>query len=43
MKQELYENYSEIKQIRMSIDQRIQNQDVKDYLELVIKNNFLES
>ena len=43
MKQELYENYQQIKIIRSSIDNRIINQDVKDYLELVIKNNFLES
>jgi hypothetical protein len=43
MKQELYENYQQIKIIRASIDNRIINQDVKDYLELVIKNNFLES
>lgn len=43
MKQELYENYQQIKTIRSSIDQRIINQDVRDYLELVIKNNFLES
>lgn len=43
MKQELYENYQSIKQIRSSIDTRIHNHDVKDYLELVIKNNFLES
>jgi hypothetical protein len=43
MKQELYENYQQIKAIRASIDQRIINQDVRDYLELIIKNNFLES
>jgi len=43
MKQELYENYTLIKKTRMSIEQRIENEDVKDYLELVIKNNFLES
>jgi hypothetical protein len=43
MKQELYENYQQIKTIRASIEFRIINQDVKDYLELVIKNNFLES
>ena len=43
MKQELYENYQQIKTIRASIDLRIINSDVKDYLELVIKNNFLES
>jgi hypothetical protein len=43
MKQELYESYQEIKQIRLSIDSRIENNEVKDYLELVIKNNFLES
>lgn len=43
MKQELYENYQQIKTIRASIDQRIINADIRDYLELVIKNNFLES
>ena len=43
MKLELYENYQQIKIIRASIDSRIQNQDVRDYVELVIKNNFLES
>lgn len=43
MKQELYENYQQIKIIRASIDSRIINQDIRDFLELVIKNNFLES
>lgn len=43
MKQELYENYQQIKTIRASIDSRIINQDIRDFLELVIKNNFLES
>lgn len=43
MKQELYENYQQIKSIRSSIEQRIHIQDVREYLELVIKNNFLES
>lgn len=43
MKQELYENYQRIKEIRLSIEKRIENQEVKDYLELMIKNNFLES
>lgn len=43
MKQQLYENYQSIKSIRASIDQRIINSDVRDYLELIIKNNFLES
>lgn len=43
MKQHLYENYQQIKLIRASIDDRIINQDVRDFLELVIKNNFLES
>jgi uncharacterized protein (UPF0371 family) len=43
MKSELYENYKQIKIIRSSIMERIKNFDVKEYLELVIKNNFLES
>lgn len=43
MKLQLYENYQQIKQIRDSIESRIANQDIIDYLELVIKNNFLES
>lgn len=43
MKSELYENYQSIKSIRLSIEARIDNQEVKDYLELVVKNNFLES
>ena len=43
MKNELFESYQQIKQIRLSINDRIKTQQVKDYLELVIKNNFLES
>ena len=43
MKGQLYKNYQQIKAIRVSIAQRIVNEDIRDYLELVIKNNFLES
>jgi hypothetical protein len=43
MKETLYSNYQQIRNIRDSIESRISNHDVKDYLELVIKNNFLES
>jgi hypothetical protein len=43
MKQQLYQNYQQIRQIRDSIASRIQNLEIRDYLELVIKNNFLES
>lgn len=43
MKETLYSNYQQIRNIRDSIESRINNNDVKDYLELVIKNNFLES
>lgn len=43
MKDNLYENYQDIRKIKDSIEQRIQNEDIRDFLELVIKNNFLES
>lgn len=44
MKKELYEYYQQIRNIKESIGtDRIKLQDNKDYLELVIKNNFLES
>ncbi len=43
MKSNLYKNYQQIRDIRDSIKIRIENEDVRDYLELVIKNNFLES
>ena len=44
MKQSLYEYYSQIRQIRDSIQtERISMAENKDFLELVIKNNFLES
>ena len=43
MKQTLYEYYSQIRQIRDSIQtDRIIMGENKDFLELVIKNNFLE-
>lgn len=43
MKENLYENYQDIRKIKDSIEKRIQNEDIRDFLELVIKNNFLES
>ena len=43
MKQSLYQNYQGVRNIRDSIETRINNEDISDYLELVIKNNFLES
>lgn len=43
MKQSLYQNYQGVRNIRDSIETRINNEDIRDYLELVIKNNFLES
>lgn len=44
MKLSLYEYYSQIRQIRDSIQtERILMAENKDFLELVIKNNFLES
>lgn len=43
MKDNLYENYQDIRSIKDSIEKRIQNEDIRDFLELVIKNNFLES
>ena len=44
MKQNLYEYYQQIRNIRDSINtDRIKLQDNKDFLELIVKNNFLES
>lgn len=43
MKDNLYENYQDIRKIKDSIEERITNEDIRDFLELVIKNNFLES
>ena len=45
MKQDLYKFYTQIRNIRDSISNsnRIKLQDNKDFLELVVKNNFLES
>jgi len=42
MKNQLAENYDNIKIVRNSIASRIRHEEVKEYLELVIKNNFLE-
>ena len=39
----MYENYQDIRNIKDSIVKRILNEDIRDFLELVIKNNFLES
>ena len=43
MKNELFESYQQIKEIRQTILQRIESEDIRNYLELIIKNNFLES
>ena len=43
MKNELFDSYQQIKLIRQSIIMRIENEDIRNYLELIIKNNFLES
>lgn len=43
MKEQLFENYNKITQIRSSIHERIESDDVKEYLLLVIKCQFLES
>ena len=45
MKQDLYKFYTQIRNIRDSISNsnRIKLEDNKDFLELVVKNNFLES
>jgi hypothetical protein len=43
MKEDLFEYYQRVRVIRESIDNRIKNEDVQEYLEQVIKNNFLES
>ena len=45
MKKDLYGYYTQIRNIRDSISNsdRIKLQDNRDYLELVVKNNFLES
>lgn len=45
MKQDLYKYYQSIRTIRDSISgsDRIKMQDNKDFLELIVKNNFLES
>jgi len=45
MKQDLYKYYTQIRNIRDSISNsdRIKMQDNRDFLELVVKNNFLES
>ena len=43
MKEQLFENYNKITKIRSSIHSRIESDDVKEYLLLVIKCQFLES
>ena len=43
MKEDLFEYYQRVRVISESIDNRIKNEDVQEYLEQVIKNNFLES
>ena len=43
MKETMYENYIQVRQIRENIPKRIAHEDVRDYLELVIKNNFFQS
>ena len=43
MKEQLFENYNKITNIRSSIHERIESNDVKEYLLLVIKTQFLES
>lgn len=43
MKKRFLENYQKIKHIRKTIPNEIENPDVRDYLELLIKNNFLET
>ena len=43
MKKELLESYELIRKIRLEIPNKIKHQDARDYLELVIKNNFLEA
>lgn len=43
MKEQLFENYNKITKIRSSIHNRIESDDVKEHLLLVINNVFLES
>ena len=44
MKQNLYEYYQQIRKIKEQINTpRVKLQDNKDFLELIVKNNFLES
>ncbi len=43
MKEDLLESYEKIREIRQIIPTKIKHQDARDYLELVIKNNFLEA
>ena len=43
MKKELLESYELIRKIRQEIPLKIKHQEARDYLELVIKNNFLEA
>ena len=43
MKKELLESYESIRKIRQEIPSKVKHQDTRDYLELIIKNNFLEA
>ena len=45
MKQDLYKYYQQIRTLRDSISgtDRVKLQENKDFLELIVKNNFLES
>ena len=43
LKEDLLSNYRRIKKLNKQIKHRIQHKDIQDYLELIIKNNFLES
>jgi hypothetical protein len=43
MRQQLYEYYSQIRQLRDRIQSELQLQESRDLLQLVVKNNYLES
>ena len=43
MKKDLLESYQLIRKIRSEIPEHISTADIKEFLDLIIKNNFLES
>ena len=43
MKKDLLESYHIVTRIRDEIPKKIRNKDIREILELLIKNNFLES